>query len=183
MTPEICLSLHWKSIPPTLQEDEWKSYGMCLEQLKDSKWWQNLNIWVTNLLNYYEFQYVFCWLVLVWYDPASRISSPVAPMKKLNHLQWWPAYFRQDVVIWFFEIQLSGLVEDGVWYNKAHVVLFRRMLERVKTEAGSSRQEALRLQQEKQQIQEELDISRDTISALQIKVRATSHSSCTDSEL
>ncbi|XP_016106076.1 early endosome antigen 1-like [Sinocyclocheilus grahami] len=59
----------------------------------------------------------------------------------------------------------------------------RRMLERVKTEASSSRQEALRLQQEKQQIQEELDISRETISALQTKVRATSHSSCSYSEL
>ncbi|XP_042584582.1 trichohyalin-like isoform X2 [Cyprinus carpio] len=46
----------------------------------------------------------------------------------------------------------------------------RRMLERVKTEASSSRQEALRLQQENQQIQEELDVNRETLSALQTKM-------------
>ncbi|KAL0187818.1 hypothetical protein M9458_014917, partial [Cirrhinus mrigala] len=66
---------------------------------------------------------------------------------------------------------------------KAHGILFRRLLERVKAEASSSKQEALRLQQDKQQIQEELDISRETLSALQTKVRDTSHSSCTYSEL
>ncbi|XP_043099198.1 trichohyalin isoform X2 [Puntigrus tetrazona] len=46
----------------------------------------------------------------------------------------------------------------------------RRMLEQMKTEASSSRQEALGLQQKKQQIQEELDISRETVTALQTKL-------------